>query len=237
MNRRSVEPGAWVYRLVAPALLAVAMQGATAAPVVYDFDTLASGTAVTNQFAGLTFANATVITASGGLNDRVFPPRSGEGVVLDDGGAMTIDFAGPVFSVTGFITYVDGPGFSFSAFDSANHLIGSDLADFGSNMLLFGDAGSSPNERFTVSSASGSIARLVITGDARGASFTLDDLTVDNSAVVAQAPEPQTLALVLGVLAFGFTRQGWLRLPRRARAGSRCSPSPQACRRSRHPAR
>jgi len=39
------------------------------------FETLAEGTIVTTQYAGVTFANATVLTAGGGPKGLEFPPR------------------------------------------------------------------------------------------------------------------------------------------------------------------
>lgn len=189
------------------ALFAAAMHCASAAPIVYGFDTFADGTVVTNQISGLTFTNTTAISAGLSLNELEFPPRSGAGVVFDDGGAIAIDFASPVFSVGGYFTYV--VGLTFSAYDSGNNLLGSLLAAFGSNVALSGDVGSAPNEFVSLNSATGAISRVVITGDPLGGSFTLDDLTVD--AGTASAPEPQTLILMLALLGVGCLRGGWLR--------------------------
>lgn len=190
---------------------AAAPQLALATPVVYGFESFNDLDMVTSLVGGLTFSNTTVIQAGASLNEFEFPPRSGMNVVFDNGGPITIDFASPVFSVGGYFNYV--AGLSFSAYDSANGLLGTDVSDFAINTALSGDVGSTPNEFLNFSSASGLIARVVITGgDPLGASFTLDDLTVDAGTAI---PEPQTLALVLGLLGAGCLPGGWIR--RRAR--------------------
>ena len=156
-----------------------------------------------------------MLRAGGGLNDIEFPPRSGAGVVLDAGGAITINFATPVFSVGGYFTYLIG--LTFSAFNSSNTLLGTDTSNFTSNLALSGSLGSNPNELLSFSDVAGQIARVVITAETLGSSFTLDDLTVDATAVVTAISEPQTLAFVLGALGLGCVPGGWLR----RRAGSR----------------
>lgn len=186
--------------------LAALVTPASASVVVYGFDGFPDSTALTGQFAGLSFSHATVINAGATLNDAEFPPRSGDGVVVDDGGAISITFAAPVFSVGGYFTYVSG--LSLSAFDGASNLLGTRNSLFATNLLASGDPGSSPNEMLSFASAGGLIARVVITGDAAGTSFVLDDLTVDVGNTV---PEPQTLLLALGLLGAGCLPRGWLR--------------------------
>lgn len=189
------------------ALIAAHVPCAFAAPVIYGFDFFSDSTSITNQIAGLSFAQTTAITAGVSLNEFEFPPRSGSVVVFDDGGAITINFATPVSSVGGYFTYV--AGLSFSAFDSSNNLLGTDLASFASNLALSGDPGSSPNEFLSFTSSGGLIARVVIAGDPAGGSFTMDDLTIDVGNTV---PEPKTLALLMGgLLGLGCLRGDWLR--------------------------
>lgn len=187
--------------------LAVIATPASAAVVVYNFDSLADSTPLINQLgAGLSFSHATVLKAGISLNDADFPPKSGDGVVFDDGGAISINFAAPVFSVGGYFTYISG--LSLSAFDGASNLLGTVTSTFFANNVSSGDPGSSPNELLSFADISGLIARVVITGDILGSSFVLDDLTVDNGNAV---PEPQTLLLALALLGAGCLPRGWMR--------------------------
>lgn len=208
-------------RILAPMLLALGLavmaSPAAAAVMVYDFDGLADSTPLTNQVAGLVFSNTTVIKASVSLNETEFPPRSGDGVAFDDGGAISINFSAPVFSVGGYFTYVGG--LSLSAFDGANHLLGTVTSAFGANTITTGDPGSSPNELLSFVDAGGLIARVVITGNIAGDSFVLDDLTVDIGNTV---PEPQTLLLALALLGAGCLPRGWMR-----RCSPRLNPGPR----------
>ena len=189
--------------------LAVIATPASAAVVVYDFDGLADSTSLTNQLAGpvLGFSNATVIKAGVSLNEAEFPPKSGDGVVFDDGGAISINFAAPVFSVSGYFTYASE--LSLRAFDSFNNQLGATVTShYISNLALSGDAGSSANEPLSFADAGGAIARVEITGAIAGGSFVLDDLTVDSGNTV---PEPQTLLLALALLGAGCLPRGWMR--------------------------
>ncbi len=180
---------------------------AAASVVVYDFEGFLDSTPLTSQLAGISFSNATVINAGASLNEFEYPPRSGGGVVFDDGGAISISFAAPVFAVGGYFTYLSA--LSLSAFDAANNLLGTVVhSAFASNLLVSGDPGSSPNESLSFANASGLIARIVITGDIAGASFVLDDLTVNIGNTI---PEPQTLWLTLALLGAGVLPRGWLR--------------------------
>ena len=128
---------------------------------VIDFDGLLDSEPVTNQFSGVTFTNATVLTAGLSLNEFDFPPVSGTNVVFDDGGAMTLNFAAPIDSFGGFFTYAEP--LTLSAFDSSNNLLASVTSAFSSNLGTAGDPGSSPNE-FLLASIAG-ISSVTITGD------------------------------------------------------------------------
>jgi hypothetical protein len=166
-----------------------------ASPVTINFDSLTEFDAVTNQFPGLTFSNATVLTAGSSLNDLELPPHSGQNVVFDDGGPMSILFDSPVFGLGGYFTYLEP--LTLSAYDASNNLIASISSSFLSNVALSGDVGSSPNE-FLAFSSLAAISSLTITGDSAGGSFVLDDLTFDTtpSSPPSPTPEPTTLALL-----------------------------------------
>ena len=196
--------------LVVGALWAGALSLAQAAVVTYNFDEFADSDLVTNQIAGLTFANSAVLAAGFSLNDVEFPPASGANVLSDSTGPIEIIFSSPVFSVGALFTYAEA--LSFNIYDAADVLLGS-VASVGSNNLRFSGSGAS-NELLSFSSLGGAISRLVITGGFGGSSFVMDDLTVDfgNASTV---PEPITLALVAGLLGLGVLPGGWMRRVRR----------------------
>ena len=188
------------------------LSGAHAATVTYDFEQFADSEAVAAQLTGLTFTNARVLTAGVSLNETEFPPRSGTNVLFDDGGAITLSFASPVYSVGAFFSYATAV--NLSVYDGNNVLLGALSSLFTSNLALSGEAGSNVNELLSFADASGRISRIVFSGDVAGGSFVMDDLTVDTGATAV--PEPQTLALVAGMLGLGCVPGGWLR---RRRAG------------------
>jgi hypothetical protein len=168
---------------------------------IIDFEGLADSTILTNQYAGLTFTNAIILTAGISLNEFEFPPHSGSNVVSDNGGPITIDFATPVLNFSGYFTYEEP--LTLDAFDSLDNQVDSAVSAFSSNDALFGDAGSSPNEFLQVAFADG-ISSVTITGDPAGGSFVMDDISF-TSAV----PEPSSIFLLLSgaALAFGVRRK------------------------------
>lgn len=174
-----------------------ATAAANAATTVIDFDLLLDGDVLTNQIAGITFANATVLSAGVSLNDVEFPPRSSANVVLDAGGQMVIDFASPVNSVGGYFTYLTQ--LNLSAYGAGLNLLASDSSDFLTNLALSGEAGSSPNEFIGVSAPSALITRIIVSGSAAGDSFVLDDLTYEVRERRA-LPEPDPLLLLTTAL-------------------------------------
>jgi hypothetical protein len=183
---------------------------ATAGPITINFDGLAEFDSVINQFSGLTFSNATVLTAGSSLNEFEFPPHSGANAIFDDGGAMSIIFSTTAFSFGGFFTYLSP--LTLTAFDTSNRVLGSVSSKYSTNLALSGDAGSSPNEllQFMSSIAIGSVT---ISGGPAGGSFVLDDVTYDT----AQVPEPGTLVLLATGGAISFFRRR--RAPRTRRCG------------------
>ena len=177
--------------LVGWLILPLAVQ---AAPIVVDFESLADSSSVTNQFSRLTFSHATALTAGVSLNEFEFPPRSGANVILDDGGAITINFAIAVTSVGAYFTYLNP--LQFNAFDASANLVASSTSAFSSNLALSGDTGSVTNELLSVAFVGG-ISRIVVTGDTAGSSFVLDDLTYERGNIIVDVPEPGTMWLAL----------------------------------------
>lgn len=168
--------------LTAPAIL-------VAGPITIDFEGLPDGTMLTNQYPGVTFSNAIILTAGISLNEFEFPPRSGTNVASDNGGPMSIIFPSPIQSFSGYFTYAEP--LTLDAFGMGNALLTSVTSAFSSNEALSGVPGSSPNEFLQLTSASG-ISRVTITGDRVGGSFVVDDVRAAPAAV----PEPSTPAMI-----------------------------------------
>jgi hypothetical protein len=174
-----------------------------AAPVIVDFEGFADNTALSNQIAGLTFTNATVLRAGATLNEFDFPPFSGASVAYDSGGNLTVDFASLVYSVSARITYVTRV--TLTAFDAGLAAVATANTVFTNNTATGGNVGSAPNELITVSWSSG-ISRVRFTGSPDGGSFVIDNLTYDTGA--ASVPEPATLGLLgLGLAGIGIARR------------------------------
>jgi hypothetical protein len=171
-------------------LLAVSAIPVWADTTVITFEGLGDGTVVTNQFSGVTFSNATVLTAGISLNELEFPPESGTNVVFDDGGPMSISFATPLTSFSGFFTYAEQ--LTLIGFDGFGNVVGTTFSAFDSNLALSGEPGSTPNELLQVSFAGG-ISSVMIEGDPGGGSFVLDDATLTTQSAV---PEPGSFFLL-----------------------------------------
>lgn len=182
-----------------PALLFF-MSGCVQASTVIDFEGLPDSTIVTNQYPGLTFTNAIILTSGISLNEFEFPPRSGVNVISDNGGPMTIDFSAPVVDFGGYFTYLEP--LTLLGFDASNAQVVSATSLFSTNDALYGDPGSSPNEFIGLSWASG-ISSVTITGDPAGSSFVLDDLTY-TAGQATTVPEPASLLLLLVAMSSYF---------------------------------
>lgn len=185
-------------------LLCLSLPG-PAATIFLNFESLADGDSLTTQFPGLTFARAIAAQSGLSINELDFPPRSGNVVLLDDGGPLSVQFTAPVSFASAYLTY--SQPVTLTAFDLLDNVLGSYTSQFDSNFV---SSGNPPNELFSLSFAQPSISRLVFAGAPTGFSFTLDDLsagTSDNGGN-GEIPEPSTALLALGALAaFGWARK------------------------------
>ena len=182
-------------RLCTVALLVVAGSVVLSGQTVYNFDQFANNTNLTTQLPGLSFQHATILTQGVGLN-AAYPPHSGANVVFDNGGPLsfTITFASPVNSVGGYFTY--DTRLTMAAFDAGNNQVASTSSLFTAN-VIGNSVGGTPNEFIQVSSPGG-IAKVVITGNLLGNSFTLDDLTIGTTGVPTLTfPALMAMALIL----------------------------------------
>jgi len=179
------------------ALLATALC-ASASSITLNFEGFPDSTILTNQYPNIIFSNAIILSAGISLNEFEFPPHSGVNVVSDNGGPMSINFANPITSFSGYFTYDEA--LTIQAFSASNSQVASASSPFSNNMALSGDPGSSPNELLAVSFGSG-ISSITITGDPNGGSFVMDDVTITNGHAGSATPEPGSLLLLsLGAL-------------------------------------
>jgi hypothetical protein len=171
----------------------------SAGALTIDFEGQSDFTVLADEYTGVIFSNATVITAGITLNESEFPPHSETNVVFADGGAMIITFTTPMTNVGAYFTY--GVPLTLSFYDFLDNLIGTLNSAFSSNFV---SSGNPPNEFLSFESGSG-ISKAIILGDNLGtsfvmddlgASFVMDDLTFDPPSTAI--PEPSTLLLLAG---------------------------------------
>jgi hypothetical protein len=186
-------------------LAGLLLTAGTASATTIDFETRSDaltpfieGDLVDNEFLaslGVSFTNATILTLGGGtLNDADFPVYSGFNLVFDATGPIEIAFSAPIVSFSGRVTY--NTTLTLQPFDTSNSPLASVSSLFTFN---FGSSGNAPNELISANFAGG-ISRVVLTGDAGGGSFSLDDVTFavrPTGPVDPTVPEPATLSLVL----------------------------------------
>jgi hypothetical protein len=135
---------------------------------VITFDNLPDRTIVTNQFPGVSFTGAQVLTAGVDLNPN-FPPVSNPNVVFDFlNGTITATFTTPVTSVGAFVT--GNTSITETIFRGAT-MLGS-VSTGGANFIGAG-TGLPPNIFLSISDFD--ITRAVFTDT--GNSFTLDNFT------------------------------------------------------------
>lgn len=165
-------------------LLAAACPACAAPLTTIDLEGLPDLTPVTNQYPGVLFTHATVLTASLSLNEFDFPPLSGVNAAFDDSGAMTLAFAAPVTYFEAYLTYAAPVRLSFH--DSPATLWGAVSSAFSTITGTAGDPGSAVNELLSYSNAAG-IASVEILGLMDGGSFAVDNISYESTATV---PEP-----------------------------------------------
>ncbi len=184
-----------------------------------NFEGLTDGTSVGSYYAGLTFTNATVLSAGVSLNELEFPPHSGQNVVLDDGGPIRINFALPVSAFSAYFTYASP--LLISAFDGSGTLLGAVTSSFLAN---YTSSGNPPNELLSLAFGQG-IASVLLAGDPAGGSFVMDDISYSVGGAVpppppppvTTTPEPSAVVLLgTGVLIMLLLHQGPLTRVRRA---------------------
>jgi hypothetical protein len=196
------------------ALLLIALHPLKAQTTTQNFEGFADNTALTSQISGLTFTGASVYTSGISLNEAQYPPHSGVNAVTNTAGnSITITFATPIPTVSGYFTY--SGALTVQAFNASAVQVASATSHYGNNTALNGALGSSPNELISVSSAGG-IASITITTTAGVNSFTLDDLTY-GSVIITTVPTVSVPAM--GGLVFLLALAGCLAAGRQARAG------------------
>jgi hypothetical protein len=165
---------------------------------VITFEGYPGYTVFTTQYPGVNFNGATVLSLSDGTLNSSFPPHSGENVVFNPSGPMTISFNSAVGYFEGYYTYNDG--LTVQAYDSGNTLLGTYTGLCSANYIGSGSA-CSPNEFGEVTGAD--ISYVVITGGG-GDNFVLDDAEFTGSInSTSPTPEPSSLALLATTL-LGF---------------------------------
>ena len=164
------------------------------------FENFNDGDAVINV-SGALFSHATAITAGVSLNEAQYPPHSGQNVVFDDGGPITVGFqSATASSVSGYFTYTTQ--LTLRAFDNSNNVLQTLFSSSSDNRATSGVGG---NEllQFSVSG----IDHLLISGAPSGSSFTLDDFSFQlspNTSSVPELPASTHLALCIGLFGSGL---------------------------------
>ena len=161
---------------------------------VVDFEGFSDSTVITDQYSGLAFSNAIILTAGFSLNEFEFPPHSGVNVLADNGGPISITFSSPIRSFSAYFTY--GVPLSVDAFAAGNTLLGQVTSLFSNNEAISGVVASSPNELLSLSESG--ISKVVITGSSDGFSFAMDDMSYSGSnGGTGGTPELSTWGLMI----------------------------------------
>lgn len=193
-----------------------------ASATTIDFDNLAVGTTLSNQYAGVTFA-ANAFTGPGtSSSGEDWATNTDMTIVSSTGtdvgglGAPSLVSGNLLRSFAGWLNENGDPSFSVS-FTSAINFFSADFAGvatpadvriyaYNGNTLLGSSVSAVTTGQFTLSFAAASITRVVVTPG----SFN-DWVGVDNinyTTAVAAIPEPETYALMgLGLVALAFARR------------------------------
>jgi hypothetical protein len=162
---------------------------------VITFDNLPDLTVVTNQFPGVSFTGAQVLTRGSSLNSQFFPPVSDPKVVYDFlNGTITATFApSPTGGVTSVGAFVTGNTSITESIFSGSTLLGS-VSTGGANFV--GANTGVPTNIFLSISGIGITSAVFTNNLGRGNTFTLDNFTFawsDPSPVsgpIADDPSP-----------------------------------------------
>lgn len=172
------------------------------AGVLVDFEGFFDQTVLTTQYTDLVFSNTSVVIAGLTLNDGEFPQHGGNSAAEDcaafdaggsciAGGPVSIDFAVPVTSFSGYFTYAQM--LTLTGFDTFGHVLPAVTSSFSQNFV---SSGNPPNELLSLGFAGG-LSMLTIAGDPNGGSFIMDDLNIDfASTSPIGLPEPSSGDLV-----------------------------------------
>lgn len=178
-------------RLFAGLLLALSLPVVMSAAQTLTFEGFADLTVLTNQYPGIDFQGATILTCGGALNCGSFPPRSGVNVVYNPVGPMELLFSTPIDFFEGYFTY--NAGLTLQGYDVGNNLLATALGAFAQNFI---GSGNPPNEKVRIDAVG--ITKVRVTGGG-GNNFTMDDAAFTGSINVG-VPEPSTFAMFGGAL-------------------------------------
>src|SRR5690348_1418779 len=131
------------HRFGGLAVVALTLFSGAQAQTSLNFESLNDGDALTTQFSGLAFSNASVLTAGFSLNDLDFPAHSGKNVVSDTGGPISIAFAPPVTTFAAYFTHA--VALTVTAYDAGGSVVATASSN-AVNTRASGNQGTSPNE-------------------------------------------------------------------------------------------
>jgi hypothetical protein len=174
------------FRIAALCLALVGLVPAAGAASTITFEGLPDSTLVTNQYAGLTFTNALILSAGQSLNDFDYPPHSGANVITNWGGPeLSVTFAAPTRSFSAYMTH--GTDITMSLF-GAGHVLFATVTHPGGNYV---SSGNTPN--YLVSLNLGiDIYSVTFSSEFP---FVVDDISFDDPTD-APVPEPASLLLL-----------------------------------------
>jgi hypothetical protein len=197
--------GRLMLLMVVAGLFLVCSGSAMAAPTGIDFETLAAGEIVGDQYIALGakfVGDAVVLSESAGtLYASFFPPNSGDKAIYDRDGMIRVDAVDSLWARAG--AYVTGNTSTIlTAYDVGWNVVGT--SSTGGANYVGAPTGIAPNTLLSVSGPG--IAHIVFEGSEYWSGYTVDDLSFDVAGAI-HAPAPG--AILLGSLGVGLV--GWLR--------------------------